>query len=319
MDAKQFETITKAMGRELTRRRALGRLVAGVAATSGLAAGLRSVSITGLAAEDSTNPANYYVDADCRYDAVADTTTCTFTGSVTNGDKDISHVDVMVSGFCAEVVGMTDGIEYAEDDPSVDGVEGWHYKYNTIGGIAVFDLTFAGNVSVDGAYTADPSSGYIIKAGKTGFYVAGDTLVCGPTLIYGCSAGYYKNHPFSLSGSTLASVGFNVDPSITFAKAIDPKQVGDALIRQAATAYLNAYYGLAGFPHTTDDIVAGYNAGTLDPDTLKRYNDGDLATGGCPGGTGTEAMRSSAERQSQSSQRKSRRKSRRKTHGKGRN
>ena len=55
MDQKRFETITKSMGRQLTRRGALGSLVAGIAATSGVAAGLRSTSTTVVAGTKSND------------------------------------------------------------------------------------------------------------------------------------------------------------------------------------------------------------------------------------------------------------------------
>jgi hypothetical protein len=45
MDENQFAAITKAMGREVTRRRALGRLVAGVAAASGVGALLNRTAL----------------------------------------------------------------------------------------------------------------------------------------------------------------------------------------------------------------------------------------------------------------------------------
>jgi hypothetical protein len=106
--------------------------------------------------------------------------------------------------------------------------------------------------------------------------------------ISGCSPGYYKNHGFSLSGTTLASVGFNVDPSITFSGAVSLTGGGlNALLRQAASAYLNAYYGLSGFPYSTGDVVSLTNAAISSGDysitgTFDSYNDGSLATGGCP-------------------------------------
>jgi hypothetical protein len=101
MDAKQFETITKAMGRELTRRRALGRLVAGVAATSGLAAGLRSATLTGLAAQndnegvcdgldsgkiDVTDPAEPTELEICASGNLCVTGYCVKAGSINSGD-----------------------------------------------------------------------------------------------------------------------------------------------------------------------------------------------------------------------------------------
>ena len=67
----------------------------------------------------------------------------------------------------------------------------------------------------------------------------------------GCSPGFWKNAPKNHPGAypttgvtpttTLASVGFNVNASITFDSALNNGGGGvDALLRQAAAAYLNA-------------------------------------------------------------------------------
>jgi hypothetical protein len=83
----------------------------------------------------------------------------------------------------------------------------------------------------------------------------------------GCTPGFWKNHPEAFAGtgvtagSTLASVGFNVAPSLTFQQALELTGGGlNALLRHAAAAYLNAASPDVDYPRTTTQVVTATNS-----------------------------------------------------------
>ena len=107
----------------------------------------------------------------------------------------------------------------------------------------------------------------------------------------GCTPGFWKNHSESYpsgvtAGSTLASVGFVGTGTITFDQALTEGGGDiDALLRHAASAYLNALsvdYPLtaAQVVSMTNDAIASGNAATIE--SLKDTFDG-LNNAGAPG------------------------------------
>jgi hypothetical protein len=102
--------------------------------------------------------------------------------------------------------------------------------------------------------------------------------------------GFWKNAPkthplaYGTTGltptSTLASVGFNVDASLTFQDALSTSGGGvEALLRQAAAAYLNAVSSAVDYAFTGAQVVSMTNAALANPalvestkDTLETQN-----------------------------------------------
>jgi hypothetical protein len=106
----------------------------------------------------------------------------------------------------------------------------------------------------------------------------------------GCTPGFWKNHPEAFpsgvtAGSTLASVGFVGTGTTTFDQALTEGGGGvDALLRQAAAAYLNALsvdYPLtaAQVVSMTNDAIASGNAATIESlkDTFDEFNNAGAA------------------------------------------
>jgi hypothetical protein len=128
-----------------------------------------------------------------------------------------------------------------------------------------YDRTF----TCDGDEGQHPNTATIIETGQSDDALV--TVTCTPpppTGNEGCTPGYWKNHPESYGGtgvtasSTLASVGFNVTPTLTFQQALELNGPGglNALLRHAAAAYLNAASPNVDYPLTAGQVVAATNA-----------------------------------------------------------
>lgn len=115
-----------------------------------------------------TPAAPYHVAAECAYDAAADETTCTFTGSAPAGAKDVGHIDLPASAVCADVVGGE--YEYVNPDPNT-GVVG----YKSRGSKGTFSLVMTGKVTPGG------QTSYWFKTGDGVFPATGPGLICDAT------------------------------------------------------------------------------------------------------------------------------------------
>ena len=146
------------------------------------------------------------------------------------------------------------------DSINVDDTNGMSWPFTASGSVS-YTKTFA----CDGDEGAHTNTATIRETGQSDNATV--TVTCTPLGNEGCTPGYWKNHPESFEGtgvtpsSTFASVGFNVDPALTFDQALTEGGGDlDTLLRHAAAAYLNATHPEVEYPLTATQVVNATNA-----------------------------------------------------------